>query len=159
MATTPATCVNHSDTPTRLSCSQCDAPICARCVRPSAVGQRCLSCAKPTSVPRAKGKPEHYVRAIGAGLSVAVLGGIVVTQIGFGALILSALVGFMVGRSVVWGTRGQTQPPFPVIAVVTAVGGLAIAFTLVSGTPVPGAGLRILAYPVAGWLATRGLYR
>lgn len=151
--------MNHPDASTRLSCSQCGDPICARCVRSSAVGQRCPSCAKPPRAARARGKPEHYARAIGAGLPLAVVGGLVVTQVGFGALILSGLVGFGVGRAVAWGTRGQTQAPFPAMAISIAVTGLLLAFVVVYGTPVPQAGLRVLAYPITGWLATRGLYR
>ncbi len=158
MATEQLTCVNHPETTTRLACSNCGAPICARCVRPSAVGQRCPECAKPAKGVRARGKPVHYARAVGAGSAFALVGGLVVSMIGFGSLILSGVVGFGVGRVVVWGTRGQTQPPFPAVSVSVAVGGLLVAFLLTYGTPVPG-GLQVLSYPLAGWFAHRGLYR
>lgn len=159
MAAEPMSCVNHPGTLTRLSCSQCGSPICPRCVRSSAVGQRCPACAKPARAVRAHGKPEHYARAVGAGLPLAFLGGLVITQVGFGALILSGLVGFGVGRAVAWGTRGQAQPPFPAVAISVAVAGILLAFVMAYGTPVPPVGLRALSYPIAGWLATRGLQR
>lgn len=159
MASMPQTCVHHPRTPTRLSCSQCDAPICGRCVRPSAVGQRCPKCARPPRGARALGRPEHYVRSVAAGLAVASGGGIAVALLGFGSLILAGLTGFATGRTVNWGSRGQTQSPFPGIAAAVAVAGLVIAFTAVFGTPVPTGGLRLLAYPLAGWFATRGLHR
>lgn len=40
-------CYRHSDRATRLSCSECGRPICADCSHDSAVGQRCLECARP----------------------------------------------------------------------------------------------------------------
>ncbi len=157
MARDPVPCVNHPDTPTRLSCAVCDDPICPRCVRSSAVGQRCPSCAKPARAVAARGKPEHYARAIAAGLAVAVGGGLVAGMIGFGSLILSGVTGFGVGRAVRWGTRGQSQSPFPNLAVAVAVAGLAVAFLALFGTPVPQRGLLPLGYLVAGFLAYRGV--
>lgn len=159
MADDIPTCVQHPDTPTRLSCSNCDAPICGKCVRPSSVGQRCPKCARPARTRRATGKPEHYVRAIAAGGATAVAGGVVVAIAGFGSLILSGVLGFFVGRAVSWGTRGQTQPPFPAVAAATAVVGLLVAFVLVHQTLLPQRGLLVLGVPIAGWFATRGIYR
>jgi hypothetical protein len=97
------------------------------------------------------------VRAIGAGGAVSVAGGLVVAMMGFGSLILSGVLGFFVGKVFAWGTRGQSQPPFPVIAAVTVVTGMLIAFVLVYGTPIPQRGLLPLGLPIAGWFATRGL--
>jgi membrane associated rhomboid family serine protease len=39
-------CYRHPDRATRLSCSECERPICADCSHDSAVGQRCPECAK-----------------------------------------------------------------------------------------------------------------
>jgi len=39
------TCYRHPDRETGLSCSNCDRPICADCLRQSPVGQRCPECA------------------------------------------------------------------------------------------------------------------
>jgi hypothetical protein len=158
------TCVNHPDTETRISCSSCGNPICTRCMRTAAVGQKCPSCAKPARAARALGKPQHYVRAIGAGLAAAVVGGVIYAQllalIGFGSLIFAGLLGFAIGRVVRWGTRGQTQQPFAGIAVGLAVLAVAVAFTMIYRNPLPLRGLlTILAYPVAGFLALRGLQR
>lgn len=38
-------CYTHKDRPTRLSCSRCAKPICARCSFDAVVGQRCRECA------------------------------------------------------------------------------------------------------------------
>lgn len=40
-------CYRHSDRATRLACSECGKPICPDCSHDSAVGQRCIECAKP----------------------------------------------------------------------------------------------------------------
>jgi hypothetical protein len=154
------TCVNHPDAETRISCSSCGDPICTRCMRTAAVGQKCPRCAKSPRSARALGKPEHYVRAIGGGLAAAAVGGVVYAQVlsyRFGALILAALLGFAIGRVVRWGSRGQSQQPFVAIAVTLGIVAVAVAFVLAFGTPLALNGLLILAYPLAGFTAARGL--
>jgi hypothetical protein len=158
------TCVNHPDTETRIACSSCGDPICTRCMRTAAVGQKCPSCARAPRSARALGKPRHYVRAIGAGLGAAVVGGVVYAQLiaalrGFGSIILAGLLGFAIGRVVAWGTNGQSQQPFGGIAIGLAVVAVAIAFFLGYGTPVPPRLFSLLGYVFAGWLALRGLQR
>ena len=157
MGSEPSPCVNHPDTTTRLSCASCGDPICPRCVRSSAVGQRCPRCARPAKIAQARGKPEHYIRAIGAGGGVAIVGGLLAAMLGFGSLIASGVTGFGVGRAVKWGTRGQSQPPFPALAIGAAVGGFAVAFTVVFGTPLPTRGLLPLSYLIAAFFAYRGV--
>jgi hypothetical protein len=155
------TCVNHPDTETRLSCSACGDPICTRCVRTAAVGQKCPDCARTPRSARALGKPEHYVRAVGVGLLAALAGGVVYAQLlvvlRIGSLILAGVLGFGLGRIVRWGTRGQSQQPFLGIAMGLAVVAVAVAFLARFGTLLPAAGLVVVAYPVAVWLAVRGL--
>ena len=155
------TCVNHPHTETRLSCSACGDPICTRCMRQAAVGQKCPQCAQQSRSARALGKPIHYVRSIGAGLAVAIVGGVIyvllVASIGFGALLLAAALGYGVGRTVRWGTRGQSQSPFTAIAAACAVAGVAIGYVTAAGVLVPAGLWGLLAYPVAGWFGVRGL--
>lgn len=156
-------CVNHPRETTRVACSTCGDPICHRCLHTAPVGQRCPRCAAPARGSRLPGKPVHYLRAVGAGLGAAVLGGIVLAQfvatIRFGALILSGVLGFLVGRAVGWGAHRQSQQPFPAIAIGCAVLGVALAMLVLTGfrTPVPPGGLLLLAYPIAGFLALRGI--
>lgn len=130
-------------------------------MRTAAVGQKCPSCARTPRSARALGKPEHYVRAVGVGVLAALAGGLLYAQllvaIPFGGFILAGVLGFALGRIVRWGSRGQTQPPFPAIAMGLAAIGVAVAFVLLFGSPLPGTLFRLLAYPVAVWLAARGL--
>jgi hypothetical protein len=101
------------------------------------------------------------VRAVGIGLLAAVAGGLLYAQLlaalRIGSLILAGVLGFGLGRIVRWGTRGQSQQPFLGIAMGLAALAVAVAFLVGFGTPLPLAGLAVLAYPVAVWLAARGL--
>jgi hypothetical protein len=107
------------------------------------------------------GKPEHYVRAIGAGLGAAVVGGVMYAQVlavvRFGSLILAGVLGYLIGRVVRWGARGQSQPPFGGIAIALAVAAMAVASLVGYGTLLPANVWGLLAYPIAGFLALRGL--
>lgn len=123
MATT-TTCKRHPSVETRLSCSNCGDPICARCAVPSAVGQKCPGCAKQPRGARALGKPRQYVKGAAAGLGAALVGGVllyVVVGIGFLTLIASLAIGYGVGRAVQRGAEGNAAWPFAAIAVVLAV--------------------------------------
>ena len=155
MAQTIPRCVNHPDTETRLSCSSCGDPICVRCMRPAAVGQKCPRCARQPRRARALGKPVHYVRAVAAGLGVALAGGVVtnllLAQLPFGGFILPALLGFLVGRAVGWGAARQSQQPFLGIAIGLGVLGALVALGFSPGT------FGLLGIAGAAWFAARGL--
>jgi hypothetical protein len=159
VAQTIPRCVNHPDVETRLSCTSCDAPICTRCMRPAAVGQKCPSCARQPRSALAVGKPEHYLKGGGAGLVVAVAGGLLLSialgRVGFGGIILPALLGFGVGRAVRWGAQHQTAQPFRVLAgVLGAFGGVLAG----GGLAVLGAPFALLGVAAAAYFAIRGLY-
>lgn len=158
MAQTIPRCVNHPDVETRLACSSCGAPICTRCMRQSAVGQKCPACARVPRRARALGKPIHYVRAVGAGLGTALVGGLAVGQalgmLPFGSIILLALLGFGVGRAVRWGAQHQTSGPFAAIAVVC---GIAAAMVAGGGPLVVVRPYLLLGAAAAGYFAWRGL--
>jgi hypothetical protein len=129
-------------------------------MRQSAVGQKCPNCAKVPRRTRATGKPVHHVRAGAAGLGVAAVGGLVMLQlfafVGGGILIMSSALGYGVGRAVSWGGQRQTQQPFPAIAVVCAVVGVAGAYLMRFGHPLPASPWLLLAYLAAGFFALRG---
>lgn len=154
-------CVNHRDVATRVSCSSCGDPICPRCMRQSAVGQKCPRCAKLPRRARAYGKPIHYVKGVGGGLATAFGAGLLYVRaigaMGFGTLILAGLLGFGVGRVVRWGAASQSQPPWPAVAATCAVAGMVLAH-VVTYQRLPLSGFLLLAYAVAGYAAVRGLH-
>lgn len=135
-------------------------------MRPSAVGQKCPNCARTPRSARTLGKPSHYVRAVGAGLPAGIVGGLLLVEliaiIRFGLIILAALLGYVIGRVVRWGAKGQTQPPFPAVAAGCAAGGVAIGIALripLAAFAGPSGLWFLLALAAAGWFARRGLHR
>jgi hypothetical protein len=121
------TCVNHPKVETRLTCSNCGDPICTRCMVTTAVGQKCPRCAKQSG--RAKGNPEPQVlvRAFGAGLAAAVIGGVLLVAVPFAGLLLALAHGFVVGAAVRWAARRRTHTWLGVAAaVLVGLGGLVL---------------------------------
>lgn len=130
----------------------------------AAVGQKCPRCARTPRRARARGKPQHYLKAIVAGVVAAVVGGLVTHQlllaVPFGGLILSGVLGFGVGRAVGWGAQRQSQQPFLAIAVVLGVLGGVLAFAgplVVSHPVIVARPFTLLAGVIAGAFAIRGL--
>lgn len=86
---------------------------------------------------RALGKPRHYAAALGAGLgSAALLGAIAaVANLGIIGIIFPLIAGFVVGRAVAWGAKGNRNGAFMAIAAATAVVGLVAGGVLAAGIP------------------------
>ena len=129
-------------------------------MRQAAVGQKCPRCARVPRRAKGYGRPQHYAKAIAAGFTTALVGGLVYVQVvgglRFGTLILGGLLGYGVGRAVRWGAAGQTLPPWPAVAATCAVTGLLTAFVVSTGG-VPLSVFVLLTYAVAGYFAVRGL--
>jgi hypothetical protein len=145
------TCVNHPKVETRLTCSNCGDPICTRCMVTTAVGQKCPRCARQSG--RAKGNPEPQLlaRAFGAGLAVAVLGGVVLVAVPFAGLLLALAHGFVVGAAVRWAARRRTHTWLGAVAAAAVLVGLAV-LVLVLGIN-PFAARLLLAYALSGGMA------
>jgi hypothetical protein len=145
------TCVNHPKVETRLTCSNCGDPICTRCMVTTAVGQKCPRCARQRG--RAKGNPELQLlaRAFGAGLAVAVLGGVLLVAAPFAGLLLALAHGFVVGAAVRWAARRRSHAWLGVVAGVAVLVGLAGVVLVLGGNPF--APRFLLAYVVSGGMA------
>lgn len=68
-------CALHPEVETGLRCGKCGQPICPRCLVHTPVGARCRSCAQLRRLPIYQVSFPYYLRAVGAGLGVALLGG------------------------------------------------------------------------------------
>jgi hypothetical protein len=141
-------CVNHPDIETRLTCSSCGDPICARCMVSTVVGQKCPRCARQSS--RARGTPDSLLvlRAFGAGVAVAVLGALVLLKVVlFGGILLAAGYGFLVGEAVRQAARKRVHSRLGAIAAASVVIGLG-CMAIVFGIPL--LGTRVLLVLVVG---------
>ena len=69
-------CAKHTGTQTNLECGRCGEFICPRCMVHGPVGIRCESCAQVRGVPTFDVTGVFLARAIGAGLTIAIVGGL-----------------------------------------------------------------------------------
>ena len=101
-----ARCKRHPGIETGLSCGKCGEPICPKCMVQTPVGGRCPACAKLTRVPTYNVSKKYYLRAIAAGVGLAIAGGIVwgFLQIlifsFFFNILIAAAIGYGIGEGI-----------------------------------------------------------
>lgn len=69
-------CAAHPATETGLSCGRCDTPICPKCLVETPVGARCRKCANVRRLPTYNVTRVQYVKAVAAGVGIAILVGV-----------------------------------------------------------------------------------
>ena len=69
-------CVRHPTTESNLACGRCGDAVCHRCVVHAPGGQRCPDCAQARPLPTFDVSGSVIARGLGAGLTIAVVGGI-----------------------------------------------------------------------------------
>src|SRR5262245_7631594 len=84
---------------TYLRCNKCETPICPRCSVQTPTGARCRSCANLQRSPIYQLRWQHYARAIGAGMALALAGGLIWTFLPFGGFLV-LLLGWAFGLGV-----------------------------------------------------------
>ena len=75
-------CVAHPDVETNLRCGKCGKLICPRCMVQTPVGARCQDCAQLRKLPTYSVSTGYYLRAVSAGLIMAVFCGVIWGAIG-----------------------------------------------------------------------------
>jgi len=90
------------------------------------VGVKCRECAAPSKGMIRQGKPSQYVGAAAAGLGASILGGVIVNIIAWRSIILSLLLGYLIGEAVRRGAQGNRGPVFMGIAGISTFIGLVI---------------------------------
>ncbi len=99
-------CATHPEVETNLRCGKCGKLICPKCMVQTPVGARCPDCAQLYKLPTYSVSTRYYLRAIGTGLGVAVVTGIIWGIIGtlvhffFLNLLLAAGAGYAIGEVV-----------------------------------------------------------
>jgi hypothetical protein len=130
---TELTCVNHPRSTTLVRCSNCNSPICVKCMQETPVGMKCPNCARVEF-----GKPKDIRRRYAAGASglaaAAALGAAVVPMLGRFSPLIGVVVGLVVGAVV--RSIGRRRAGLGGIAATATACGLALGF-LVLGAPFP----------------------
>jgi hypothetical protein len=147
-------CVRHPTTETSISCGRCGDAVCHRCVLHAPGGQRCPDCAQSKPSPTFDVPLPFIARGLGAGLGIALVGGILVSLVinlikkfdlpdsvfFIATAALVALLGYLIGEGIslaVNRKRGKrlkivaAVSMFVIITVVNIVTGGASSNTLV----------------------------
>jgi hypothetical protein len=129
-------CKRHPKVETGLSCGKCGDPICPRCMVQTPVGIRCPSCARLSRVPTYQVSKAYYLRAIGAGLGIAVVCGLVwgflqtVIPYFYLNLLIAAGAGYAIGEIIGLSVNRKAGTGLAVIGSLAVVLAYAIgAFT------------------------------
>ncbi len=136
-------CEKHPGIETNITCAECDRPICPKCMVYTPVGVKCAECARQRGRSVGGPRPIYYARAAVAGLSSAVIGGVLLFEtvrlFRFGGFIFVMGLGLVIGEVVSRGAGRNTSVGLQVIAASSA----ALAFLIAgyfTGYPVLTAG-------------------
>lgn len=124
---TTARCYYHPDRETNVSCGRCGRPLCPDCVRHGPTGVRCQECLSLSPRERGAATREQLVRAIGAALATAVLGGALLGWLGFVNVVTALLLGFAVGSAAFVASRRHRDAAIQGAAAALALLGLLLA--------------------------------
>jgi hypothetical protein len=119
-------CATHNDVETGLACGKCGTPICPKCLVETPVGARCRACANVRRLPTYSIKPVQYIKAVAAGLAIAIVVGVawawlrIAVQIPFfglmTALLLAAGAAYVIAEVVSRVINRKRGVPLQVIA-------------------------------------------
>ena len=126
-------CATHPEVETNLRCGKCGKPICPKCMVQTPVGARCPDCARLYKLPTYSVSTQYYLRAVGTGLGMAIVCGLVWTVVEglvpfiylnlLLNLLLAAGAGYVIGEVVslsVNRKRGKGLATIVGVAVVTS---------------------------------------
>ena len=130
-------CATHPDVETGLRCGRCDTPICPRCLIMTPVGARCRGCARLRAHPVYDVRPVHYLRAVGAGLAVALAGGFVVPFVPFFQVFGLLVLGWLTGEAVTAAANRKRGTGLAVVAAVATVVGAVGAPAILTAANLP----------------------
>jgi hypothetical protein len=133
-----AYCKRHPKIETVLACGKCGDFICPKCMVETPVGARCPKCARLSRVPTYQVSGKYYLRASGAALGAAILGGVVwgfVSQfLGFFTLLLAAAIGYGIGELISLSVNRKSGTGLAILGALAVVISYIIS-TLIQGIP------------------------
>ena len=97
-------CARHPNVETNLRCGKCGQLICPKCTVQTPVGARCRDCANLTRSPVFQVSALDHLKAVGVGLGLAIVLGVVWGKITphmlFFSYLVALLVGYVIGELV-----------------------------------------------------------
>ncbi len=131
-------CATHPAIETNLRCGKCDKPICPKCMVQTLVGARCPDCARLSKLPTYRVSTQHYLRAAGTGLGMAIACGIVWGVVGlfmrffFLNLILAAGAGYAIGEVISLSVNRKRGTRLAIVAGSALVASYLVSLWFVS---------------------------
>ena len=149
-------CAKHPKVETNLTCGKCGKLICPKCLVQTDVGMRCPECANLKSLPTYQVSPMYYLRAVGAGIGVALACGFVwlgiyyvpLPFIFFFRLFIAAGAGYAIGEVVSLSVNRKRGPGLAIISGLGATLSFAIANVIFTSVGLNLWGLLVLAIAV-----------
>jgi hypothetical protein len=120
-------CSYHPDTLTRLRCSRCGKPICPRCGVRTPVGLRCPDCAGVRGLPTYRTGTDSLMKAIGLGLVIALVVGVVWSRIPGWGFYLALLLGFGLAEAMAWAAKNKRGTDLQLIGIALVLLSLLIS--------------------------------
>ncbi len=137
-------CATHPRVETNLRCGKCGKPICPKCMVQTPVGARCPDCAKLTKLPTYRVSTQYYLRAVGTGLGMAIVCGLVwgvvigLVPFFYFNLLLAPGVGYAIGEVISLSVNRKRGTKLAIVA------GIAVAISYLVSILVPwGFGFRL----------------
>jgi len=115
-------CATHPEVETSLRCGKCSKPICPRCLVQTPVGAKCRDCARLYRLPTYQVSTKYYLRAVGTGLGMAIVCGIVWGVVGnfipffYLNLLIAPGIGYAIGEVVSLSVNRKRGTGLAVIA-------------------------------------------
>lgn len=120
-------CAWHPGVETNVSCPECERYMCPKDMVDTPVGYKCRECGR-ARVTRGGVKPRQLAMGAGAGLGVAIVGGIVLAFVPYFSFWTAIIYGIAVGAATRRGGGGHRTWEFAAIAAAAAIlGSLATA--------------------------------
>lgn len=136
-------CATHPAVETNLRCGKCGKPICPKCLVQTPVGARCPDCARLGKLPTYRVSIPYYLRAIGTGLGMGIVCGLVWGAIGWVVpffsfnLLLAPGAGYAIGEVVSRSVNRKRGTGLAVVAgIAVVISYLISVFLFPGGLPV-----------------------